>query len=52
MPYKFDDCPTCIYRKRPDVCEDCNWGEEYEEDIEELPDDEDWEMNKYYRETA
>lgn len=29
---KFRECLGCLYRDQPDVCEDCDSGEQFEED--------------------
>ena len=37
MPqYKFDDCNTCRFRRRKNICRDCDFGE-YFEDAESFP---------------
>ena len=38
MPkYKFDDCAGCRFRRRRDICNECDYGEQFEdEDTEEL----------------
>lgn len=33
MPrYKFEDCRTCRFRRRPDICAECDFGEQFEDD--------------------
>lgn len=32
MRLKFEDCATCIFRRKPSVCRDCDVGELYEDE--------------------
>ena len=43
MPrYKFDDCVDCRFRRRKDICNQCDYGEQFEDkDAEELDFDRD-----------
>lgn len=29
--HKFDDCATCRFRRRRDICNECDAGEQYED---------------------
>ena len=31
MQYKFEDCSSCRFRRRPDICNDCDCGEYFED---------------------
>lgn len=34
---KFDDCAICRFRRRPSVCNECDFGEQFEDaEVEEL----------------
>ena len=47
MPrYKFDDCVDCRFRRRKDICAECDYGEQFEDqDAEEL----DFDKNSFRR---
>lgn len=32
MRLKFDDCATCVFRRKPATCRDCDVGELYEDE--------------------
>lgn len=29
--YKFDDCVDCRWKRRPAICSDCDYGEQFED---------------------
>ena len=32
MPLKFEDCRTCRFRRKPEICAKCDVGELYEDE--------------------
>ena len=32
MPLKFEDCRTCRFRRKPEICAECDVGELYEDE--------------------
>ena len=37
MAYKFDDCAMCRFKRKPHICRDCDYGEQFEDaEVQEL----------------